>query len=131
MIIMSKLEKKLYKIKSDLENAVVLGTGFGHLTEILTVFKTVFLFADSAPLVKARNLIYRTDLTNLQLLTNISVIFADLDHMKTIDNYSSIWIANKSLICVEGGDLIVSNVLASNNYTISNQYSTFHIWKRE
>jgi hypothetical protein len=130
MITMSKLEKKLSWHTTTLENAMVLGTGFEHLSEILTLFKTVFVFSEIAPQVKARNLIYRTDLTNLHLLTDISVMFVDLDQIKNLENYYSVWAANKSLICIEGADTITSAVLTTNKYVVVDQHKRFHVWKR-
>jgi hypothetical protein len=130
MITMSKLEKKLSWHTTTLENAIVLGTGFGHLSEILSLFKTVFVFAETVPQVKARNLIYRTDLTNLHLLSDISVMFVDLDHIKNLENYYSVWAGNKSILCIESSDKITSAVLTTNKYGMADQHKRFQVWKK-
>jgi hypothetical protein len=133
MIMMSKLEKKLSNHVEILQNAIVLGQGFDHLSGILEIFKTVFVFSEAVQTVKARNIVYRTDLTNTHLLSEISVIFVDRDQVKNLENFYILWNSNKPMLCIEGTEEISkeqSAPIRSAKYTMAESHKRFHIWKR-
>jgi hypothetical protein len=133
MIMMSKLEKKLSNHVGILQNAIVLGQGFDHLSGILEIFKTVFVFSEAVQTVKARNIVYRTDLTNTHLLSEISVIFVDRDQVKNLENFYILWNSNKPMLCIEGAEEISkeqSAPIRSAKYIMAESHKRFHIWKR-
>lgn len=133
MIIMSKLEKKLNKHVALLQNAVIVGQGFGHLSEILKIFKTVFVFSEQPPEIKNKNLVYRIDFSNIQLLPDISVIFVDRDQVSYLENFYILCNTKNLIVCVEGTSKVsqkFADSLRSAKYSILEQHKWFHIWKK-
>ena len=72
---MNKFRKRLTKISKHHESALVVGEGFGNLEEILSIYNTVFVINDSYPTIRAKNLVYRQDTSNLNMLTNVHAVF--------------------------------------------------------
>ncbi len=56
---MAKFAKRLKKLSGYTENALVVGTAFGNLDQLLEIYINVFVINDEPPSVKARNLIYK------------------------------------------------------------------------
>jgi hypothetical protein len=134
MIIMSKFKKRLTKPRNNLQTALVLGQGFGYLTEILELFKTVFVIADSRPAIKSKNLVYRENFNNLEALSDISIIFVDLYCLDQLNNLISVWHKNSPEIIVEGDEVIKLedvNVLYNHNYRPVAQEGIFHVWNKK
>jgi hypothetical protein len=133
MIMISKLEKKLNKHVESLQNAVIIGQGFGHLSEILKIFNTVFVFSEQPPEIKNKNLVYRMDFSNIQLLQDVSVIFVDQGQVSCLEHFYILCNTNKLIVCVEGTDEVsqkFAESLRSAKYSISEQHKRFHIWKK-
>jgi len=132
MIIMSKITKRLRKLVKSPENAVVIGQGFGHLDIMLNLFKTIFIFSWDAPKVKAKNLIFRENFNDLNPMAEISMVFFDLNQLHHLDTMLSVCVRNKSLIIIEGNDVIgrdLSKSLYINNYRAVDQHGFYHVWK--
>ena len=88
---MNKFVKRLNKLSRGSENALVIGTAFGNLENILSNYKTVFVIGDNPPSVKSRNLVYRQNFDHLNQLTEISVIFFDLDKLYLLETQYRDW----------------------------------------
>jgi hypothetical protein len=134
MIIMSKFKKRLTKPRNDLQTALVLGQGFGYLIEILELFKTVFVIADSRPIIKSKNLVYRENFNNLEVLSDISIIFVDLYCLDQLNNLISVWNKCSPEIIIEGDDVVkleAVNVLRSHSYQPVAQEGIFHVWNKK
>ena len=132
MIIMSKLIKRLRKLVKSPENAVVLGQGFGHLDIMINLFKTIFIFSWDAPKVKAKNLIFRENFDDLSPLSEVSMVFVDLNQLQHLEKILPVCIRYNSLIIVEGNDVIgrdLSKILYTNNYRAVDQHGFYHVWK--
>ena len=130
---MSKLQNRLLKHTEHLQNAIVIGNGFDHLPNILEIFKTVFVFSSNVAQVRAKNIVYRTDLTNLHQLTDISVIFVDRDQVKNLENFYGLWNAGKPMVCIEGSEEISaaeSAAIRSARYSVCEYRKKYHIWRR-
>ena len=133
MIMMSKLEKRITKLNVPLKNAIVLGHGAGVILDIVNIFQTVFIFSETPQFVKARNIVYRTDLTNLHLLTDISAIFVDRNRINDLENFYTMCKSNDTAIFIEGNDPVDGGVaasLTSGRYQVTHQLGSFHVWKR-
>lgn len=131
---MSKFEKRLRKNHQHLENALVIGTAFGHLEDLLAVFKTVFVLASVPPTIKARNLVYRETAENLEQMYDISTVFVDLKHLNGIERVMPLIKKYRSTILVEGNDPIGRNLsgeLYKNHYKCVDLQGTHHVWKLE
>jgi hypothetical protein len=134
MILMNKFKKRLTKSVGDLQNAVVVGQGFGQLDSIVETFSTVFIFSWDRPNLKAKNLVFRENFNDLDPIRDISSIFIDLDQIQHLEKISQIWHKNKCTILVEGNDPIersVSGPLYRDHFRCTDQQGIYHIWKRQ
>jgi len=134
MILMNKFKKRLTKSVGDLQNAVVVGQGFGQLDSIVETFSTVFIFSWDRPNLKAKNLVFRENFNDLEPIRDISSIFIDLDQIQHLEKISQIWHKNKCTILVEGNDPIersVSGPLYRDHFRCTDQQGIYHIWKRQ
>lgn len=129
---MSKFEKRLRKSSRDMENAVVVGTAFGQLEEILSIYKTVFVISPTPPILKSKNLIYRENFSNLEQLGNISAIFIDKNQIHHLAAVMVLGSKNKSPVLVEGNEPIgreLSGPLYSHGYRCIDLQGLYHVWK--
>ena len=129
---MSKFQKRLSKLLKNCENAVVIGHGFGHLSEIIDMFKTVFVIGECMPAIKSKNLVYRENFDNLSQISEVRVIFFDLAEVGRLGEVSPIWHRTKAVVVIEGNDPIdrtLSASLYASSYECTGLYKTFHIWE--
>lgn len=134
MVIMSKFEKRLKKISKGVENAIVVGNAFGHLEELLLIYKTVFIVASSRPEIKSKNLVYREDFKDLSHLPEISMVFFDLDQVHHLNAVATVMTRYRPTIVIEGNDAIgrdLSKPLYDNNYRCTNLLGLYHIWNSQ
>ena len=129
---MNKFRKKLSKVGKELENAVVVGTGFGYLEEIVDIFKTVFVISEEKPKERGRNLVYRETFGDLTQLANISIIFVDRNQLSHLGSIVPVWNRYKSLVIIEGREVIgrdKSLLLYQNGFEAIDQQKSYHVWK--
>lgn len=134
MINMNKFEKRLRKLLGSPENALVIGTGFGKLEEILEIFKTVFVTACPRPEIKSKNLVYLENFESCYTAIDISVIFIDLSEVNRLVRLQPVWTRWRAVTLVEGNDVIgrdISKPLWDQNYRAVDQHGIYHVWKRE
>ena len=130
---MNKFEKRLKKSSGKGENSLVIGSAFGHLDFIINIYSTVFVIDKTLPSVKAKNLVYREDLTNLNNLAEIGTIFFDRSSIVQLESFESVWQRNKSNIIIEGNDPIdreFSTSLYKTGWRCTNTCGSFHIWEQ-
>jgi hypothetical protein len=130
---MNKFEKRLKKSSGKGENSLVIGSAFGYLDFIINIYSTVFVIDNTLPLVKAKNLVYREDLTNLNNMTEIGTIFFDLSSIGQLELVESVWQRNKSKIIIEGNDPIdrkFSTSLYKTGWGCTNTCGSFHVWEQ-
>ena len=129
---MSKFEKRLSKLGKRLDHAIVIGSGFGQLEELLQIFKTVFVIGGEKPTIKSKNLVYRENFENLYTVTNVNHIFYDLNKIDQLENLKDYWTKNKSLVLIEGNDPIereFSKSLYASGWRCTSLQGTFHVWE--
>ena len=130
---MDKFEKKLRKLDKNIDNALIIGSGFGKLPEILEVFNTVFVASSSPPSVKSKKIVYIETFKNISSTINVSMIFVDLNQLHRLSELSTVWNRWKSLVLIEGNEPIgreFSRPLYDSNYNCIDVLGEFHIWKR-
>jgi len=133
MIIMSKFTKRLKKLIKEPDNAVVLGKGFGQLSEIVDLFKTVFIFSWDTPPLKAKNLVFRETFDDLSALTEISMILIDTDQLHHLENLAPLWNKFHPLVLIEGNEPIgreLSGPLYKGHFRCVDQQGFYHVWKQ-
>jgi hypothetical protein len=129
---MSKFQKRLSKLLINCENAVVIGHGFGYLSEIVNMFKTVFVIGEYVPAIKSKKLVYRENFDNLSQISEVSVILFDLSEVSRLEQVSPIWHRTKAVVVIEGNEPIsrtLSTSLYASSYECTGLYKTFHIWE--
>jgi hypothetical protein len=130
---MTKFQKRLRKLHKHPENALVIGQGFGHLHEILEIYKTVFVINNHHPEIKARNLVFRNNFDDLNNLVELSVIIFDLNKVEHLEKLTQSWIRSKSTIVIEGDEPIDrsrSKPLYNTNWQCTNLFGFFHVWEQ-
>ena len=132
-MIMNKLQKRLRKLSKNQTNAVVIGTAFGNLENILEIYSTVFVINETFPAVKAKNLVYRENFHNLNTITEVGAIFFDLDHLDQFEMVKEFWQRNNSKIIIEGDEPIsreFSKPLYDTGWGCTSKQGLFHVWEK-
>jgi hypothetical protein len=132
MIIMDKFKKRLSKLSKHPQNAVVIGSAFGRLSEIIDVYETVFIFSNEPLTLKSKNLISKESISSILNAINVTAICIDLDYLDHMEKTLSLWHRWKPLILIEGGEPISrdkSQSLYKNNYRCVDLHGVYHVWK--
>jgi hypothetical protein len=132
-MIMNKFQKRLSKLDKNQVNAVVIGTAFGNLENILEIYNTVFVIDDNFPTVKAKNLVYKENFDNLNAITEVSAIFFDLSRLDQFEMVKDFWQRNNSKVIIEGDEPIsreFSKPLYDTGWGCTSKQGLFHIWEK-
>ena len=130
---MAKFAKRLRKLSGYTENALVVGKAFGYLDQLLEIYINVFVIDDSPPAAKARNLIYKENFDDLNMLTQVGAIFIDLDKIDKLEILEDFWQRHKSTIFVEGNDCILrhlSKPLFKTGWQCTSLQGIYHVWEK-
>jgi len=130
---MAKFAKRLRKLSSYTENALVVGKAFGNLDQLLEIYINVFVIDDSPPSAKARNLIYKENFDDLNVLTQVGTIFIDLDKIDKLEILEDFWQRHRSTIFVEGNDCILrhlSKPLFKTGWQCTSLQGIYHVWEK-
>lgn len=130
---MAKFAKRLRKLSGYTENALVVGKAFGNLDQLLEIYTNVFVVDDDPPAAKARNLIYKENFDDLNVLTQVGAIFIDLDKIDKLDILEDFWQRHKSTIFVEGNDCILrhlSKPLFKTGWQCTSLQGIYHVWEK-
>lgn len=131
---MSKFQKRITKIaKNHPTDALVIGTAFGHLEDLITMYNTVFVFSKSSVDIKAPNLIIRKELESCFNLISISAIYIDLEYIKALEYMSPLLSSCSAEIFVEGNEVIPkdrSTNIRRHRYQALAQGGEFHYWSK-
>ena len=130
---MAKFAKRLRKLSGYTENALVVGKAFGNLDQLLEIYTNVFVVDDSPPAAKARNLIYKENFDDLNMLTQVGAIFIDLDKIDKLDILEDFWQRHRSTIFVEGNDCILrhlSKPLFKTGWQCTSLQGIYHVWEK-
>ena len=130
---MAKFEKRLKKLSGYTENALVVGKAFGNLDQLLKIYTNVFVIDGEPPFSKARNLIYKENFDDLNVLTQVGAIFIDLDKIDKLEILEDFWQRHKSTIFVEGNDCILrhlSKPLFKTGWQCTSLQGIYHVWEK-
>lgn len=131
---MSKFLKRVQKLVDAHTGCLVVGNGFGHLSEILEAFETVFVVAEKQPEIKHRRLVYRENCDNLSDLHGIQAVFFDLDQLDKLVYMPVVWTKNRTIVLIEGNDpleRIHSKPLHDHGFLCVELLGFFHMWKKK
>ena len=130
---MAKFAKRLRKLSGYTENALVVGKAFGYLDQLLEIYTNVFVVDNDPPSAKARNLIYKENFDDLNVLTQVGAIFIDLDKIDKLDILEDFWQRHRSTIFVEGNDCILrhlSKPLFKTGWQCTSLQGIYHVWEK-
>lgn len=130
---MDKFEKKIRKMVKNPENAIVVGSGFGNLSSILSAHNTVFLFDAPDKNLKLKNLIYRETYDYLEFVSDIRVMYFDISSIHRLESLKICWLRNESRVIVEGNTIIerdVSYPLYDTGWRCTWVDKKFHVWEK-
>ena len=129
---MNKFQKRLHKLSRDYTHALVLGSAFGILDQVIEIYDTVFVVSAVHPTVKAKNLIYKETFVKLDHIQNIASIFIDHSELCNLDKVEVLWKKYNSKIFVEGGvriDNTIAKPLYDSGWACTSLQGIFHVWE--
>jgi hypothetical protein len=132
-MIMNKFQKRLRKLNKNQGNAVVIGTAFGNLENILEIYNTVFVIDENFSTVKAKNLVYKENFDNLNAITEVNAIFFDLSRIDRFEMVKEFWQRNNSKVIIEGDEPIgreFSKPLYDTGWGCTSKQGLFHVWEK-
>ena len=131
---MNKFQKRLSKLTKNNTSALVIGTAFGQISQILSMYSTVFVVNEDMLELKAKNLIHRQTIDRLDYLVNVGVVFLDMKHIGKLENLQTFWKKNNSLVLIEGNDVIsrdLSKPLYDSGWRCTSLQGIFHVWEKQ
>ena len=131
---MNKFQKRLSKLTKNNTSALVIGTAFGQISQILSMYSTVFVVNEDMLELKAKNLIYRQTIDRLDYIVNVGVVFLDMKHIGKLENLQTFWKKNDSLVLIEGNDVIsrdLSKPLYDSGWRCTSLQGIFHVWEKQ
>ena len=131
---MNKFQKRLSKLTKNNTSALVIGTAFGQISQILSMYSTVFVVNEDMLELKAKNLIYRQTIDRLDYIVNVGVVFLDMKHIGKLENLQTFWKKNGSLVLIEGNDVIsrdLSKPLYDSGWRCTSLQGIFHVWEKQ
>ena len=131
---MNKFKKRLSKLSKNTNSALVIGTAFGQLEQLLDVYSTIFVVNEDGTELKAKNLIYRQSIERLDSIVNVGAVFFDITHICKLESLQTFWKKNNSLIFIEGGDPLprdLSKPLYDSGWHCTSLQGAFHVWEKQ
>jgi hypothetical protein len=129
---MTKFKKRLHKLSRDHAQALVLGSAFGILDQVVEIYDTVFVVSSVQPTIKAKNLVYKETFVKLDHIQNIASIFIDQNELCNLDKVEVLWKKNNSKIFIEGGicvDKTTAKPLYDSGWACTSLQGIFHVWE--
>ena len=129
---MNKFQKRLHKLSRNRAHALVIGSAFGILDQVVEIYDTVFVISSTPPAVKAKNLIYKETFVKLDHIQNIASIFIDHNELHNLDKIEALWKKDNSIIFVEGGvriDNTIAKPLYDSGWACTSLQGIFHVWE--
>jgi hypothetical protein len=126
---MSKYSKRISKLVKNPRNALVLGSAFGFLNELVGLFSTIFVLNEDPNRLRHKTIVYRD---SIDLIQDIDIILVDLDYFDQIKNLHTIWRKTNPVILLQGSSFSnkkIQKLLNSENYVGMEQTNHYIIWK--
>jgi len=131
---MDKFKKRLQKIVGPLENAVVVGKGEPVMEMILPMFKNIFIYDDKPTAYRARNIVFREGLKQIDISDSITVCFVDRDKVDQLKFIAPVVNRFRPTIFIQGTDRLLrpDNIpLFDYGYLYNDTWSDYHYWKQK
>jgi len=129
---MNKFQKRIHKLSRDHDHALVLGSAFGILDQVVEIYNTVFVVSAEQPAFRAKNLVYKETFVKLDHIQNIASIFIDHNELCNLDKVEALWKKHNSIIFIEG-DVRIDNTIAKplydSGWACTSLQGIFHVWE--
>ena len=129
---MNKFQKRLHKLSRNNVHALVLGSAFGILDQVVEIYNTVFVVSAEQPAFRAKNLVYKETFVKLDHIQNIASIFIDHNELCNLDKVEALWKKHNSIIFIEG-DVRIDNTIAKplydSGWACTSLQGIFHVWE--
>jgi hypothetical protein len=129
---MNKSKKRLLKLSRNHVHALVLGSAFGILDQVVEIYDTVFVISENQPTTRAKNLVYKESFVKLDHLQDIASIFIDHNELCNLEKVEVLWKKHNSKIFIEG-DTIIDNSIAKplydSGWACTSLQGIFHVWE--
>ena len=129
---MTKFKKRLHKLSRNHAHALVLGSAFGILDQVVEIYDTVFVVSTAPPAIKAKNLVYKETFVKLDHIQNIASIFIDQNELCNLDKVEALWKKHNSIIFIEGDiriDKTIAKPLYDSGWACTSLQGIFHVWE--
>ena len=129
---MNKFQKRLHKLSRNNVHALVLGSAFGILDQVVEIYDTVFVVSADQPAVRAKNLVYKETFVKLDHIQNIASIFIDHNELCNLDKVEALWKKHNSIIFIEGDiriDKTIAKPLYDSGWACTSLQGIFHVWE--
>ncbi len=129
---MTKFQKRIHKLSRNNVHALVLGSAFGILDQVVEIYDTVFVVSADQPPVRAKNLVYKETFVKLDHIHDIASIFIDHTELCNLDKVEALWKKHNSKIFVEGDvriDNIIAKPLYDSGWACTSLQGIFHVWE--
>lgn len=114
-----------------MQDCVVFGTAFDNMEEIIPLFQTVFILDKGADRLRAKNIIYISQIKETMMFSRVNTMFLDLNCLEDLQYLPLLLTICKPYILIEGNDVIgrdKSTLLYKNAYRAISQNKNFHTW---
>jgi len=129
---MSKFVKRLSSYLTRVDNAVVLGSEFFALEDLLSDFQNVFVYDPDGCSVKRKNLIPKLRFDDTKLLPFINLIVVEEKYHCEIGNFIPMAHKNSTPIIVVSQDIPskkINRALEKNHYELAETRDTLYIYR--
>lgn len=131
---MSKFQKRITKtVKNPPIDALVIGQGFGHMSDILEIFSTVFWYGYKDDSMRVKNLIYRPTVESTYDLRKLTAMFFDIDQVNTLESFVPLLVNPGPDLFIEGNEVIPrsdTKHLYQLGYRAIAQLGSCHQWSK-
>ncbi len=104
---MAKFIKRLKKSGlKHLRNIAVLGTGFGHMDQLLEEADNVFVLTSTFGALRKRNLIYRENFENITIYPEIDLVLVDRKYIGSLESLRHILTRFNPPIYIQGEEYL-------------------------
>lgn len=101
---MASLAKKLGKILRNNRNVAMIGPSKEMLTEMSLHFENVFVFTESEPEIKKKNIIYRRNFDDFNSLPDISLLYVGANNLEKVLNCHSLIMKSRNYVMLESSE---------------------------
>jgi hypothetical protein len=98
---MNKFAKRILNANKHNRNALIVGSGFGHMSNLAETVNSVFVINNESRDLRKKNIVYKDDFTGISTLSEIDFIFFDFDQYTNVEKLHTILSNNNPVIFIQ------------------------------